>query len=34
MVTGAVMHPALMERQPVTPPRAEAVVDVVVRGLR
>lgn len=34
MVTGAVMHRVLMERQPVTPQWAEAVVDVVVRGLR
>ena len=34
MVTGAVMHRMLMERQPVTPEWAEAVVDVVVRGLR
>ena len=34
MLTGAVMHRVLMERQPVTPQWAEAVVDVVVRGLR
>lgn len=33
MVTGSVMHRVLMERQAVTPVWAEAVVDVVVRGL-
>jgi AcrR family transcriptional regulator len=34
MLTGSVMHRVLLERQPVTPEWAEAVVDVVVRGLR
>jgi len=33
MVTGSVMHRVLMEQQPVTPSWAEALVDVVVRGL-
>ncbi|MCK6522032.1 TetR/AcrR family transcriptional regulator [Myxococcota bacterium] len=33
MLTGAVMHRLLMERQPVTPEWSEAVVDVIVRGL-
>jgi AcrR family transcriptional regulator len=33
MVTGSVMHRVLMEQQPMTPSWAEAVVDVVVRGL-
>lgn len=33
MVTGGVMHRTLMEGQPITPAWAEAMVDVVVRGL-
>ncbi|MEY3210102.1 MAG: hypothetical protein RIT28_583 [Pseudomonadota bacterium] len=33
MLTGSVMHRVLMERQPVTEAWAEAVVDIVVRGL-
>lgn len=33
MITGSVMHRVLMERQPLTDPWVETVVDVVVRGL-
>lgn len=33
MLTGSVMHRVLLERQPVTPEWAEAVVDILVRGL-
>jgi AcrR family transcriptional regulator len=34
MITGAVMHRVMLERQPITEAWADTIVDVIVRGLR
>jgi hypothetical protein len=34
MITGAVMHRVMLERQPITEAWADTIVDVIVGGLR